>query len=135
MAQAFDARRMAEAVAEVRYRMEQAAKAAGRNPADILLCAVCKTRTPDTIQDSAALPVDLFGENHMQELVVNYDAGAYLHKPVHFIGHLQTNKIKKVLGRAARIQSVDSLRLLEAIDKEAGKQGLRQDILRELNIG
>ena len=69
MAQAFDARRMAEAVAQVRYRMEQAAKAAGRDPGDILLCAVCKTRTPETIRDSAALPVDLFGENHMQELV------------------------------------------------------------------
>ena len=55
MAQAFDARRMAEAVAEVRYRMEQAAKAAGRDPGDILLCAVCKTRTPETIRDSAAL--------------------------------------------------------------------------------
>ena len=135
MAQAFDARRMAEAVAEVRYRMEQAAKAAGRNPADILLCAVCKTRTPDTIRDSAALPVDLFGENHMQELVVNHDAGAYLEKPVHFIGHLQTNKVKKVVGKADIIQSVDSLRLLEAIDKEAGKQGLRQEILLELNIG
>ena len=135
MAQAFDARRMAEAVAEVRCRMEQAAKAAGRDPGEILLCAVCKTRTPETIRDSAALPVDLFGENHMQELVVNYDAGAYLQKPVHFIGHLQTNKVKKVVGKAHIIQSVDSLRLLEAIEKEAGKQNLRQDILLELNIG
>lgn len=135
MAQAFDARRMAEAVAQVRFRIEQAAKTAGRSPADILLCAVCKTRTPETIRDSAALPVDLFGENHMQELVVNHEAGAYLGKPVHFIGHLQTNKVKKVVGRADVIQSVDSLRLLEAIDKEAEKQGLRQDILLELNIG
>ncbi len=135
MAQAYDARRMAEAVAQVRDRMEQAAKTAGRSPADILLCAVCKTRTPETIRDSAALPIDLFGENHMQELVVNHDAGAYLQKPVHFIGHLQTNKVKKVVGRAHIIQSVDSLRLLEAIDKEAEKQALRQDILLELNIG
>ncbi len=135
MAQAFDARQMAEAVAQVRFRIEQAAKTAGRSPADILLCAVCKTRTPETIRDSAALPVDLFGENHMQELVVNHEAGAYLGKPVHFIGHLQTNKVKKVVGRADVIQSVDSLRLLEAIDKEAEKQGLRQDILLELNIG
>ena len=115
MAQAFDARRMAEAVAEVRYRMEQAAKAAGRDPKEILLCAVCKTRTPETIRDSAALPVDLFGENHMQELVINHEAGAYLDKPVHFIGHLQTNKVKKVVGKAHLIQSVDSLRLLEAL--------------------
>jgi len=81
------------------------------------------------------LPVDLFGENHMQELVVNHEAGAYLDKPVHFIGHLQTNKVKKVVGKAHLIQSVDSLRLLETIDKEAAKQGLRQDILLELNIG
>ncbi len=135
MAQAFDARQMAEAVALVRYRMEQAAISAGRKPEEVLLCAVCKTRTPETIRDSAALPVDLFGENHMQELVVNFDAGAYCGKPVHFIGHLQTNKVKKVVGKADLIQSVDSLRLLEAIDKEAAKQGLRQDILLELNIG
>ena len=71
----------------------------------------------------------------MQELVTNSDAGAYLNKPVHFIGHLQTNKVKKVVGRAHIIQSVDSIRLLEAIDKEAGKQDLRQEILLELNIG
>ena len=135
MAQAFDARQMAEAVAEVRYRMEQAAKTAGRSPADILLCAVCKTRTPETIRDSAALPVDLFGENHMQELVVNHEAGAYLDKPVHFIGHLQTNKVKKVVGKAHLIQSVDSLRLLEAIDREARKQGIIQQILLEVNVG
>ena len=54
---------------------------------------------------------------------------------IHFIGHLQTNKVKKVVGKAHIIQSVDSIRLLEAIDKEAAKQGLRQDILLELNIG
>lgn len=135
MAQAFDARRMAEAVAEVRRRMEQAAKTAGRDPADILLCAVCKTRTPDTIRDSAALPVDLFGENHMQELVTNSDAGAYLNKPVHFIGHLQTNKVNKVVGRAALIQSVDSTRLLDKIEAAAERLGITQEILMEINIG
>ena len=69
MAQAFDARRMAEAVAEVRYRMEQAAKAAGRDPGDILLCAVCKTRTPETIRDSAALPLSALTEGvHIHSL-------------------------------------------------------------------
>ncbi len=134
MAQAFDARQMAEAVAEVRYRMEQAAKAAGRDPKEILLCAVCKTRTPETIRDSATLPVDLFGENHMQELVAHAAADAYKGKPVHFIGHLQTNKVRKVVGLATLIQSVDSLRLLEAIEKEAAKQGIVQDILPELNL-
>ena len=135
MAQAFDAARMAENVAAIRQRMAAAAASAGRDPGDIALCAVCKTRSGETIRQSAALPVDLFGENHMQELLSHYDAGDYLGKPVHFIGHLQTNKVKKVVGRAAVIESVDSLRLMEAIEKEAAKQSLRQDILLEINIG
>lgn len=135
MAQANDARRMAEAVAEIRGRMEQAARLAGRKPEDILLCAVCKTRSDDTVRESAGLPVDLFGENHMQELLSHSEAGVYLGKPCHFIGHLQTNKVKKVVGRADVIQSVDSLRLLEAVEREAEKQGLRQDIMLELNLG
>ena len=71
----------------------------------------------------------------MQELCANFDAGAYCGKPSHFIGHLQTNKIKKVLGRASLIQSVDSERLLAAIEKEAAKVDLVQDILLEVNIG
>ena len=135
MMRANDASRMAEAVADIRYRMERAANLAGRNPKDILLCAVCKTQPAETVRESAALPVDLFGENHMQELLAHGDAGAFLEKPCHFIGHLQTNKVKKVVGYAAVIQSVDSLHLLEAIEKEAEKQDGRQDILIELNLG
>ena len=126
---------MAEAVADIRRRMADAAREAGRDPAAVQLCAACKTHTPAAIALSAQLPIDLFGENHVQELTVNYDAGAYCGKPVHFIGHLQTNKIKKVLGRAALIQSVDSPRLLAALEKEAAKLGLTQDILLEVNIG
>ena len=79
--------------------------------------------------------LDLFGENHVQELVEKTDAGAYLQKPAHMIGHLQTNKVKQTVGRAALIQSVDSDRLLKAIQKEAAKQDLCQDILLEVNIG
>lgn len=129
-----DPRTMEERIANVRLRMEEAARRAGRDPAAILLCAVSKTQSNETVLESAYLPVDLFGENHMQELVSHSNSGAYLHKPVHFIGHLQTNKVKKVVGRAAMIQSVDSLRLLDAIEKEAAKQGLTQDILLELNL-
>ena len=122
------------AVADIRGRMARAARAAGRQPEDILLCAACKTRTCETVRESAALPIDLFGENHMQELLLHGDAGAYLGKPVHFIGHLQTNKVRKVVGRAAMIQSVDNLRLLEAIEQEALRQGLTQEILLEINL-
>ena len=126
---------MAEAVAEIRRRMDAAAREAGRDPAGVQLCAACKTHTPETIALSARLPIDLFGENHVQELCANFDAGAYCSKPVHFIGHLQTNKIKKVLGKASLIQSVDSAHLLAALEKKAAKLDITQDILLEVNIG
>ena len=126
---------MRQAVEEIRARMAAAAREAGRSPDEVQLCAACKTRTAQTVAASAALPIDVFGENHVQELCANYDAGAYCGKPSHFIGHLQTNKIKKVLGRASLIQSVDSEHLLAAIEKEAAKAGLVQDVLLEVNIG
>ena len=111
---------MAENVARIRENMAAAAREAGRDPADILLCAACKTRTVEEVIASAALPIDLFGENHVQELVEKTDANAYCGKPGHFIGHLQTNKVNKVVGRAALIESVDSE---------------HQEILIEINIG
>ena len=119
---------MAEAVAKIR-------EAAGRDPAEVRLCAACKTRTVEEVRCSADLPIDLFGENHVQELVEKTDANAYNGKPGHFIGHLQTNKVNKVVGRAALIQSVDSTRLLDKIDAAAARLGLVQDILVEINIG
>ena len=126
---------MKEAVAEIRAKMAAAAREAGRDPAAVQLCAACKTRTAQTVAASAALPIDVFGENHVQELCANYDAGAYCGKPSHFIGHLQTNKVRQVVGKVSLIQSVDSERLLAAIDREAARQGIVQDILLEVNIG
>ena len=122
---------MAEAVAHIRETMAAAARAAGRDPAQVKLCAACKTRTVEEVRCSAELPIDLFGENHVQELVEKTDAGAYNGKPGHFIGHLQTNKVNKVVGRAALIQSVDSTRLLDAdslfplLEAAAAKENLR----------
>ena len=130
-----DLEEMREAVAAIRETMAAAAREAGRDPAEVQLCAACKTRTAETVAASAALPIDVFGENHAQELCANFDAGAYCGKPSHFIGHLQTNKIKKVLGRASLIQSVDSEHLLAAIEKEAARAGLVQNVLLEVNIG
>lgn len=128
-------RRMAAAVEEIRETMAQAAREAGRDPAQVRLCAACKTRTVEEVRASAALAIDLFGENHVQELVEKTDAGAYGGKPGHFIGHLQTNKVNKVVGRAALIQSVDSERLLNRIETAAANLGLVQEILIEVNIG
>ena len=126
---------MADRVARIRQQMAEAARASGRTAEAVLLCAACKSRSAEEIRLSAGLQIDLFGENRMQELARNSAQGAYLDKPCHFIGHLQTNKVKKVVGQAAVIQSVGSCRLLQAIAREAEKQNLRQDILLEINIG
>ena len=126
---------MAEAVARIRENMTTAAKAAGRDPGEVLLCAACKTRTVEEVRYSADLPIDLFGENHVQELVEKTDAGAYNGKPGHFIGHLQTNKVKYLVGVVDLIESVDRLELLECIEKQAEKAGVVQNILFEVNIG
>lgn len=122
-------------VAEIRCRMREAAVNAGRDPGEVLLCAASKTQSPEIVRLAAQLDIDRFGENRVQELVRNYDAGAYLDKPVDMIGHLQTNKVKQVVGRASLIHSVDSLRLMECIHREAEKKGLVQDVLIEVNIG
>ena len=127
--------RMAENVAAIRRTMAEAARKAGRDAAEIRLCAACKTRTVEEVRASADLAIDLFGENHVQELVEKTDAGAYAGKPGHFIGHLQTNKVNKVVGRAAVIESVDSERLLQKIEAAAARAGLVQDVLIEVNIG
>ena len=126
---------MAENVARIREHMAAAAREAGRDPADILLCAACKTRTVEEVIASAVLPIDLFGENHVQELVEKTDANAYCGKPGHFIGHLQTNKVNKVVGRAALIESVDSEHLLQKVERAAAAANLTQEILIEINIG
>lgn len=128
------ARQLEERLHEVRERMAQAAQAAGRKPDEVLLCAACKSQPRELILASAALDIDCFGENRMQEMLPNLESGVYLDKPCHFIGHLQRNKVRRVVGAASMIQSVNSLRLLQAIHAEALRQGIRQDILLEINI-
>ncbi len=124
-----------ERVAGIRHRMAQAARAAGRDPADIALCAACKAQPDALVRLSAATPIDVFGENRMQELRAHQAADAYLGKPCHFIGQMQTNKVRQVVGQVDLIQSVDRLRLLTAIQNEARKQNLVQHVLIQVNIG
>ena len=126
---------ISENIAAIRENMNRAAIAAGRDPKDILLCAATKMNNADAVRQAIAGGVDLCGENRVQELTEKLAQNAYEGAPVHFIGHLQTNKVKQVVGRVDLIQSVDSPRLLEAIQKEAARQGIRQDILLEVNIG
>ncbi len=126
---------IAENVAKIKENIRAAALESGRNPEDILLCAATKMNDGDAVRQAIAAGVDCCGENRVQELTAKLAENAYAGAPVHFIGHLQTNKVRQVVGKVDLIQSVDSLRLLEAIDKEAGKLGICQDILLEVNIG
>ena len=126
---------IAENVAAIRRELERAALAAGRDPREIQLCAATKMNDAEAVRQAIAAGVDCCGENRVQELTQKLAQHAYDGAPVHFIGHLQTNKVKQVVGKVALIQSVDSLRLLCAIDAEARKQGIVQDILLEINIG
>ncbi len=126
---------IAENVAHIRAELNKAALAAGRDPSEIQLCAATKMNDADAVRQAIAAGVDCCGENRVQELTAKLADGAYEGAPIHFIGHLQTNKVKQVVGKVDLIQSVDSVRLLEAIQKEAARQGICQDILLEVNIG
>lgn len=120
----------------VKERIAAAARRVGRDPGEITLCAATKVQSDDTIRAAIAAGVEVCGENRVQELCAHLENDAYAGAgQVHFIGHLQTNKVNKVVGRVELIHSVDSLRLLEAIDKQAQKLGIVQDILLQVNIG
>ena len=124
-----------ENIAAIRAKMNAAAIAAGRDPKEILLCAATKMNDSEAVREAIRCGVDCCGENRVQELTAKLSDDAYRGAPVHFIGHLQTNKVKQVVGKVDLIQSVDSLRLLDAIQKEAARQGICQSILLEINIG
>ena len=126
---------IAENIARIRAEMNAAAIAAGRNPDEILLCAATKMNDADAVRQAIAAGVDLCGENRVQELVEKSAQNAYEGAPVHFIGVLQTNKVKQVVGKVDLIQSVDRLNLLQALEKEAARQNIIQDIHLEINIG
>ena len=126
---------IAENVAKILSDIERAAIAAGRDPKEITLCAATKMNDAQRVREAIAAGVRCCGENRVQELTTKLAENSYEGADLHFIGHLQTNKVKQVVGKVSLIQSVDSLRLLEAIEKEAAKQGIRQDILLEINIG
>lgn len=124
-----------ENVGKVLEEIAAAARAAGREPGEVTLCAATKMNDAQAVRRAIAAGVRICGENRVQELTAKLADNAYAGAQVHFIGHLQTNKVKQVVGKVDLIQSVDSEHLLAAISREAQKQGLCQDILLEVNIG
>ena len=126
---------IAENIARVRANIAAAAKEAGRNVSEITLVGASKMNDADACRQAIAAGIDVLGENREQEMTKKLAEHAYDGAPLHFIGHLQRNKVKNVVGKVAMIESVGSLELLSAIDKQAEKLGIVQDILLEVNIG
>ena len=124
-----------ENIHKVRETIAQTAEEVGRDPAEITLVAATKTQSDDTVRAAIAAGITVCGENRVQEMTAHLDADAYAGAGLHFIGHLQTNKVRQVVGRVDMIESVDSEHLLLAIEKEAAKLNVVQDVLLEVNIG
>ena len=124
-----------ENVRAARARIAAAAAEVGRDASDIRLLAATKMNPPERIAEAIAAGVDICAENRVQEFLAKNPVNAYRGCAVHFIGHLQTNKVKYVVGAVELIHSVDSVSLLECIHKRAAALGIVQDVLLEVNIG
>ena len=119
----------------INEQIEEAAKQSGRQRDDIKLMAVTKTVEPIFINHAIECGIDLIGENKVQEFFSKKDFLKLDNCEAHLIGHLQTNKVKQIVGNVSMIQSVDSLKLAKEIDKQSEKIGIVTDCLIEINIG
>ena len=113
---------IAENIARIRANMAAAAREAGRDPKEILLVGASKMNDAAACREAVAAGIDALGENRVQEMVQKLEQHAYDGAPLHFIGHLQRNKVKQVVGHVALIQSVGSLELLDEIETDNVKR-------------
>ena len=122
-----------EQIKRVRENINQACMRSGRNPEDVTLIAVSKTKPVSMIEEALQSGILDYGENKVQEIVDKYEK---LPKDIrwHMIGHLQRNKVRQVIDKVGLIHSVDSLRLAEQIETEAARLGITADILLEVNV-
>ena len=122
-------------IKEIRANVQKAALAAGRRAEDIALMAVTKTVSPERINVALEEGISLLGENRVQEFSEKAAFYRTSKEKIHFIGHLQTNKIRDIIEKVSMIESVDTIRLAEALSRECVKRGLEMDILLQVNIG
>lgn len=124
---------LADRLLQVQKNIENACRTAGRNPSEVTLVAVSKTKPVEMLQEAYDAGARVFGENKVQEIVDKYDQ---LPRDIewHMIGHLQRNKVKYIVDKVAMIHSVDSLRLAETIEQEAAKKNVCVPVLLEVNV-
>jgi len=121
-----------ENLERVKERIAQAAARAGRDPGGITIVAVTKTHGPEVVTAAIEAGIQDVGENKVQEFLAKAPA-VKLPCRWHLVGHLQTNKVAKVIGRFALVQSVDSMRLAEHLSRSGAAAGVTTDILLEVN--
>lgn len=133
---------MERSLADVTYNyqkicenIERAAQSVGKTASDITFLAATKTVDADVINHAISLGLRYIGENRVQELLSKYDSYDLDHASLQFIGHLQTNKVRQIVGKVDLIQSVDSVKLAKEISRCSEKLGITTDILLEVNIG
>ena len=125
---------MKERIAALQQRIREAEQQSGRPAGSVTLVAASKMNDAAAVRAAFEAGICVFGENRVQELVEKRAQGAYDGAQLHLIGHLQKNKVKFVAGQVDLIQSVDSLALMDAIEKRCAAQGTTQDVLLELNL-
>ncbi len=130
-----DERTIAENIRELRERIAAAAAESGRDAGEVRLMAVTKTVPAGRVNLALRAGADLLGENRVQECCEKYQNYACNANVIHFIGHLQTNKIRDIIDKVGMIESVDSVHLAAALQKECEKRRERLDILLQVNIG
>lgn len=118
---------------DIKSRIKSSAEKSGRSEDDIILLAATKTVDVAVINHAIEKGLEFLGENRVQEFLSKNDNFLPVHK--HFIGHLQTNKVKDIVGKVEMIESVDSVKLAREISKYSVKYGVETDILIEVNVG
>lgn len=126
---------ISERLRQIRARIERACAESGRAPGSVKLMAVTKTVSPERVNIALGEGVDLLGENRVQEFLGKNLSYNCEKSQIHFIGHLQTNKIRDIINKVSCIQSIDSLRLANAVSSAARKAGIVMPCLLEVNIG
>ena len=124
-----------ENIRSIRSRMAAAAERAGRDVGEVMLVGASKMNDAAACQAAIRAGIDALGENRVQEMTAKLQEHAYDGAPLHFIGHLQRNKVRQVVGVVSLIQSAGSWELLEEIERQAEKKDLTQEVLLEVNIG
>ena len=133
--QVLNEQEVAQNVQKIAQDVREAALQAGRDPSEVQVMAVTKTVDPVLVNAAIGAGITLLGENKAQELCAKYDSYHKDGVQIHFIGHLQTNKVRQIVDKVSMVESVDSIKLAREIDRHCAAIGNVMDVLLEVNIG